>query len=1852
MAPSLQELIEFLLNEVALCGNQGATLSEILKAIEFFYQNTSQDTTQRHQTVDRRFKAKVWSWLARNPEVFVGENNEWNQLSLDELEQKDLQIEGTTRRDDPEAEKDQDASSAASSSSPIRIFVSKERMWYALTGHEPDETKVPASEFVLLSIIASHKSGGIAQTDLVRLSGQDKRSVPKRTDALQQKGYIEKRAIQIRSARTSLCTLRRFLKPTGGDSKAEGTAESAMIDFEAFATKLFEILKEFGIITRNDLKKRLGFEDRWRWRILSRALRKFERIGVLKRVRAESQYEMMHSCVMLVRDPTENDMEKFHAVSGDLNRGADDQADVDDDIELDVAGEKTAGAEDGAVKVEKEKHVVDAGRTVPSWTPDRTLGNQVFDIVNHSGTAGITNHDINRICFGSFYRRPSESALHRLVDCWQLSQPVHLRHLAIVRDTAIDKTIFYYVHYSVHNFAKLVESGQAVWEAVEFPVQKAKAANCYIPPVDAVAQLDEYGFPETSAVKKLVNNGNASLFEALAVCKPPTYLLSSSDPMPVRLRDGHYTIDMGQQGIAGTVIPSPIGGRRHGGRPKGSRKKGPQGRTSMFKMERSSPGNPDSDEMELDYVPPEVPDHMSWAQTPRCTPKLNGKQAKLAKLAGLSERERLEALGMDESWTEYNVLINACPNPGVYVTPQGKRRPVGMRQGRPARSRIAVFKSTKLASFPWFPQMERKTGEENVQSQEETLEVSGSHQNDVPISVSTAFNSEGFTAFGPAAALQSTSGTSTSRKRAYDELNYTDSPTPALTASGQPRRGRRPKKHPRLDEPQDVANRETPTDSETAVQEKAVQTPHAAEAAPSAPQDKGSAIHLPSEKQTQPATPNRHRVGSLEQVSLPETPQAPRSGTTNSPEKQNAGSPRSRKPQPFSRDWFTKPLSPSASNTRAQTTKLSHGAADRGGSVSLLRRKLIMEIVEKAGGAYPSTPEMWFPFATLWFKQKYKERPDNRTVRTAIKNLVDAGKLRQLTFCGKGPKDVMVTKTILAKPDMSPDDPLIKSMQRKLLASTDQRISYSPNVELDPELVRSSGQTGIPKLVLPVIPGATVQLHEKPATVKAEEERTERRVQRDLLRTLEGELGLSGDSSTAGSKRLMKIRRHPPGQDPLTGAPQTLISRPSTGKPGRKPTSDSSRLIKTMSAIGPYAMLMYPKQDFHPSSGTFATFGAFGATRKLRTLVRKPISDSAKDSVRELAELASAPNVTQKGRVKTFHARAEKILRWELEHGEIFDEHHDGAGTYIGQTVSDEFETVPIEGEIRFDVDEPVPSPSPPRTIMTTRHGGILREIRPRAEVSSTVMPPGFQPYHTIGAPLRRRIDAVDTSIPGRYGVKADVATHRTRRRGVLPPLDQALYRKIMVAIVAVRILAGGAEARAVDWELVCAAFPKHDPTFIQDHAKSILNKSRLQIVGMQRNFQEQFLEAYSKGTVPKIDYDNLDKYNWPAVVEWANIELEFSTSEKAPLLPSTREEFDSIFELRPETVPMADELYTHTSGITINFKRGLMAHVPFAVQVGADQDRTVQGARRNDLARLDAIKTWVRANVAASESTYNPTKAQEALKPFGKQLLDSAVQSLLTERVISMGNKGRVVPGRNYDLTDHLLSSLNRKRLIDCSILKRAAYFKTAVLDPQLQSAGSFEVQYHAEDGDILALINLYNAGYLTLHPHGQPRDKWGLTDGGYLTRQMDKGRLRFAIEVRPTASYVYGNPVETQASSIAAPLPPSSEDASVPPKLPLWYDIHGYLVPQLWEMAIASVLGCVSMRQGLSAERISGMLKPAMGAWEIELLLEWLAEVGVVARQGCSMKAGWMVREWWWMTLVEKDPEAIQVEEPVAIA
>lgn len=385
----------------------GALPAEVLSFFENAYATPSRHPVEaglpRVPKVDHLLKCKLWTWLTGHPEVSVGKNREGNDLTLDEIIPSKLEPDAIAQNIDPSLTAESQEPQTQSSRD-LRVFVSQERMWRAITGHGPDKQKVLPLEFALLSIIASHKSRGIVQGDLVQLSGQDKRSVPGRTDALQAKGYIDKKAIQYKGARTSLCILRKFARclpaeisqAVRSENERDGNPQAdEIIDFGVLLDKLFQCLREKKVITRNDLKNHLGMTDSRRSMVLRKAIRKLEAIGCVRRVEAIS-YDVMQSyaSIMLVREPTEKDIELFHddstAVIASLQQEGFDSTDVQSQAQ-DERMDDLLGSSIVEVADRKQNIIQTAGRKIPQWTPDESLPHLLFNLVDQAGTRGMDN---------------------------------------------------------------------------------------------------------------------------------------------------------------------------------------------------------------------------------------------------------------------------------------------------------------------------------------------------------------------------------------------------------------------------------------------------------------------------------------------------------------------------------------------------------------------------------------------------------------------------------------------------------------------------------------------------------------------------------------------------------------------------------------------------------------------------------------------------------------------------------------------------------------------------------------------------------------------------------------------------------------------------------------------------------------------------------------------------------------------------------------------------------------------------------------------------------------------------------------------------------------------------------------------------------------------------------------------------------------------------------------------------------------------------------------------------------------------------------------------------------------------
>ncbi|KAL9004409.1 MAG: hypothetical protein Q9188_002767 [Gyalolechia gomerana] len=568
---SLDNLIRHLLEEVALCGDYGAGPSDFVNYVNGYYAGIkdSNDGTRgissNATAVDRKFLEKVWGWLTRHPEIEVGEDGWANNLSLSEAERQSASAEaqhhevldhavptpepGKDRSTDPSPAREATQESghalpnvhgttpSSKASGHLRIYASLERRWQAIAGHAPDPIKIPRLDFACLSIIAVHGEKGILQPDLVRISQQDKRSVPERTRRLHDGGYISKVPVLINRSHTSKLTLKRYVKSSIHRSGTAGAVDDAgqilrpaknstenEIDFLALQHKIFDILKEFRLITFNELKEKLvggpvaimavckltllqGITGlRWPMRLLATNLRRLEFLGCIKQVRAhpvtESTVPFLFRCVKYIRDPEGKEWEPMqfpsrkHFKQSNVDDGPNALSDDDQEYEAEEAFYLARRGGDQQLPGLKEIE-----RPIPQWPGDGTLSNLLYDLVHASGRDGMSTMVLRRDC-------------PLLVEMWQMSQPLHLRHLAVIRDAALTAGIPHYVHYSFENFKRLVDEGKASWDSV-MTVTKDHKDFKTIAAIEAEPELDENGFPKLSSTFFQGRYNDAGLVECV-----------------------------------------------------------------------------------------------------------------------------------------------------------------------------------------------------------------------------------------------------------------------------------------------------------------------------------------------------------------------------------------------------------------------------------------------------------------------------------------------------------------------------------------------------------------------------------------------------------------------------------------------------------------------------------------------------------------------------------------------------------------------------------------------------------------------------------------------------------------------------------------------------------------------------------------------------------------------------------------------------------------------------------------------------------------------------------------------------------------------------------------------------------------------------------------------------------------------------------------------------------------------------------------------------------------------------------------------------------------------------------------
>ncbi|KAI9709575.1 MAG: hypothetical protein M1820_003335 [Bogoriella megaspora] len=556
---------------------------------------------------DVKLQRKVWTWLTSHPDISVGPDGSGNKLSLDDIELELLKVQQLQSSAENDAssntvaahsnqESQQSTTPSGSLPAPqpssvppnkptksqqqanvqhdsrgpanaapstatdtgsareandkrFRLFAGQDRVWRALTGHDADWRMVPKLELDLLSIIASSGPKGILQNDLVVRSGQDKRSVPHRTDRLNTNGYIEKHRVLARSSHTSVCIHQRFSGQANKDPDAENPVDAdaqevfrdGMFFYVPLFRTIFSLLGDHdGVMTMEDMRKHLEiWGSRHKNRTFHRLVGRLEALGCLQRVRVKDveNPERRYNSLKLVREPTETDLRDFIAFGKKY-----DKENVGDDSLMSQSEEVD--------KLNEEDESNPTSRLPPQWTPEIPHANFLHDMIEKGGPRGF--QDLRTNAIGPFWRRSLDISLGRLSDAWQLSQPEHIRYKAIIRDTLQTDKGSQFVYRTHPNFQKAVDADQASWEAVS---SKKVGPTTYPQTAPAAGsnndlELQELGFSRIPASDFSGIPGSSTLTECESHAKIPKLELLSHDPIIKDRGKSAVVVDWGPKGMS------------------------------------------------------------------------------------------------------------------------------------------------------------------------------------------------------------------------------------------------------------------------------------------------------------------------------------------------------------------------------------------------------------------------------------------------------------------------------------------------------------------------------------------------------------------------------------------------------------------------------------------------------------------------------------------------------------------------------------------------------------------------------------------------------------------------------------------------------------------------------------------------------------------------------------------------------------------------------------------------------------------------------------------------------------------------------------------------------------------------------------------------------------------------------------------------------------------------------------------------------------------------------------------------------------------------------------------------------
>jgi hypothetical protein len=962
---------------------------------------------------------------------------------------------------------------------------------------------------------------------------------------------------------------------------------------------------------------------------------------------------------------------------------------------------------------------------------------------------------------------------------------------------------------------------------------------------------------------------------------------------------------------------------------------------------------------------------------------------------------------------------------------------------------------------------------------------------------------------------------------------------------------------------------------------------------------------------------------------------------------------------------------------RKPITGTRQGAVIGTGSSRFKRGVMILDIVNKCGGAFPGDGEIILPFNSLE-KKTGTTIADRQTIMKAIKNLVDQGKLKKVAYFFTASTGRPLTRHVFLLPELSFDNPKVQDLVERCKECYPRRY-LPPEVEDRPPPDSKKSTPGTSRyfrpdesivLVPDVYRNAASDPNVQPWALDffERQNRLAEARQRLFEKTRHGgEAPGSLVEPKAAQVVLTKTfdqRKDVTNPLQLNIGPSVFDDTYQERNPKRLKISSSNYVwngvaytrVETPQSIGNVAAgppkwptwgmrvfmkqqarhqrrILAPKQTFHPLTGTFSTEFKIRTGRIAKYTVESP--EAAEEEVADAEVIESESEVDMDGLNR-------EVQQW-MKSGHKIQIIGDGPDSgFVVYSPSHPHVTapiVPIVPKLRKP-SQTVAIPRPP----------IKRLLEPpiRTEISRL---PDRMPLGPPGRPILSSLARPSHPAPiltPSYDAMTTDRHQRTKDQWIkLNPVcivTPRASKKLLYTVIILRTLAGGV-SQNVPWVLVDSVFLKEDyPNYSQQNFRrrwEWMTKYHKDVIErLQFAFEEAFLEAYENDHLPHFDTSDIHGYDWPWIIEWAQKNIDVIGDQTA--LPQTKAALDNLFEL--SLLPTRNDR-TFESAYRHNYttyKRSVVANT-------TEMSVPLRGklASSAESVDLQLARSWARASLVNAETVNGDPVANSKLRNLGDSLLRKAIDGLLEDKVILQASRNSKSSSKSarFQLQDKVSMLLRTRPLKSQTFADGVAFKKQLDLVFEKQKA-SYVLPQDASDGHIMALNELVAAGRVKLIPQlpavnstiGAPIPRlsaWGMNEGSYEAKKIDRKVYMWGLHVEPTENYLFGLPLQNAIEHM--PIPQHHPD-DVPgrEKIPFWVDIHGNFMPNRWQICLMAVVGLCSLEAAITVNVLKDILKNFLATWELELIIQWLKDIDVLhVDHEEGLNGPLVAKEWWWTVI-----------------